>query len=125
MKYEIKPVSKPRMVRSDSWKKRKCVTDYWAYKDECKLKKVTIENGDHIIFRLPIPKSRLKENLAGQPHQQRPDVDNLAKGLMDAVLKEDSHIFDIRITKLWGHSGSIEINKMNKSEFRGLTITDN
>ena len=29
---KITPVSKPRMTRADTWKKRPCVLKYWAYK---------------------------------------------------------------------------------------------
>jgi Holliday junction resolvase RusA-like endonuclease len=114
MIYNIKPVSKPRMTRADKWKQRPCVMNYRAFKDECNLKGVKLDNGDHITFVIPIAKGRLKEGLEGQPHTQRPDVDNLCKGLMDAILKEDSHIYDIRITKVWGLEGQIIIDKIDK-----------
>ena len=33
----IKPIAKPRMTRSDKWKKRKCVLDYRIFCDELRL----------------------------------------------------------------------------------------
>jgi Holliday junction resolvase RusA-like endonuclease len=46
----------------------------------------------------------------GQAHQQKPDVDNMIKALMDALYAEDAHIWDLRVTKLWGESGQILIS---------------
>jgi hypothetical protein len=43
-------------------------------------------------------------------HQQKPDVDNMIKALMDALYAEDAHIWDLRVTKLWGESGQILIS---------------
>lgn len=58
MEYDITPVTKPRMTRSDKWKKRKCTSQYWAFKDEVRLNGLSIpESGYHIIFILPMPKS--------------------------------------------------------------------
>jgi Holliday junction resolvase RusA-like endonuclease len=47
----------------------------------------------------------------GEGHTQKPDVDNLAKALLDAIYADDSHINDIRIKKIWGDEGAIEIVK--------------
>jgi Holliday junction resolvase RusA-like endonuclease len=48
----------------------------------------------------------------GKPHQQRPDVDNFCKALFDAVFDEDSHIWDCRMTKIWGTKGEIRIKEI-------------
>lgn len=112
--YNITPVAKPRMTRSDRWKKRKCVTDYWAYKDEVQLKKVMVpEQGANIVFVLPMPKSWSKKEKArmnGQPHTKIPDVDNLLKGLMDACLKQDCKVNNVTVSKVWGTNGMIKIS---------------
>lgn len=111
MHYSITPVPKPRMVRSDSWRKRPCVLKYWAFKDGCLLKKVKLYPSMKIIFWLPMPKSWSKKKRAemlGKPHQSRPDIDNLLKSILD-LLEDDSHIWDIYVRKLWGDAGSIEI----------------
>ena len=114
--YDIVPVPKPRMTKSDKWKTRPATARYWAYKDECRLKGVELAlNGDHITFIMPMPKSwskKKKLEYEWQPHQQKPDWDNLAKGLYDAVYDEDSLVWDARVTKLWGKEGQIIIEGM-------------
>jgi len=118
---EIDPVAKPRMTQSDKWGKRKCVQEYWRYKDELKLKLgsfTLFDYGYHLTFILPMPKSwslkkRDSHNLT--PHQQTPDKDNLEKGFLDALFTQDSHIWDGRVTKLWGKSGRIVIEQVSDS----------
>lgn len=112
-KYAITPVSAPRMTRSDKWKNRPSVVRYRAFCDAARYQRITITNGDHVLFLLPMPHSwsvKKKAAHAGAPHTQRPDIDNLAKALLDALFDEDSHIHDIRLTKIWGHdAGAIHI----------------
>jgi len=118
MLFKITPVPSPRMTRQDVWKKRPCVMRYRAFKDECRLNGVNIESGDHITFIIPIPASKGKKKKAemdGKPHMIRPDVDNLCKAILDAIHKEDSHIHDLRITKIWGLEGGILIKPMMES----------
>lgn len=113
MKYQVTPVAKPRQTRSDKWKQRPAVMKYRAFCDQCRLLGIEVpESGAHVTFHIPMPKSWSKKRRAemlGQPHQQRPDTDNLAKALLDAVLPEDSGVWDIRTTKRWAETGSIEI----------------
>jgi Holliday junction resolvase RusA-like endonuclease len=62
-----------------------------------------------------MPKSWSKTKklvMDGKAHQQRPDVDNLAKAICDAVFKEDSHIWDGRYTKVWGEKGAIIVRPL-------------
>ena len=114
--YLITPVPAPRMTRSDKWAKRPCVMRYFAFRDEVKLRKVTIEPfGSHIIFYLPMPKSwsrKKKAKMLGMPHQQTPDTDNLGKAILDAVFGDDSHVYDIRFSKYWSDIGKIEIKEI-------------
>jgi Holliday junction resolvase RusA-like endonuclease len=115
MTYNIVPVSKPRMTRSDKWKKRKCVVKYFAFKDEVRLNKVILPEQHHVTFIIPMPESwskKKQKEYYGKPHQQRPDVDNFVKGLFDAVFEEDSHIWDCRMTKIWGTKGAIKIQEL-------------
>lgn len=113
MVYDIVPVAKPRMTQSDRWKKRPPVLKYWAFKDECNAKGVKLEeSGQHVTFGIPMPKSWSKKKrfeMMEMPHQQRPDIDNLAKALMDAVLKEDCAVWEIKLTKIWSTIGYIMI----------------
>ena len=111
--YFITPVPAPRMVRSDKWAKRPCVLRYFAFRDEVKLNKITIEPyGCHITFHMPMPKSwskKKKDKMVGKFHQQRPDLDNLEKSILDSIFDEDSHIADLRCTKVWSVDGRIVI----------------
>lgn len=113
--YNITPLGKPRMTRADKWKKRPEVLRYRAFCDEVRLKKVTLpESGYHVIFVLPMPPSWSKKKRAlmdGKPHQQKPDKDNLEKALLDALFGEDSHIWDGRVTKIWGETGKMIIRE--------------
>ena len=109
----VTPVAKPRMTRADSWKKRPVVQRYWAFKDKIRASGLVLPNsGFHVVFVIPMPKSWSKKKVSsmlGQPHQQKPDVDNLAKGLLDAVFDEDCKVWDVRITKIWGDCGAINL----------------
>lgn len=111
--YPITPVPKPRQTQADRWKKRPAVLKYRAFADECRLRKVRIpEAGAHIIFVLPMPRSwseRKKKAMDGQPHQVRPDRDNLEKALLDALYAEDAVVWDARTTKVWGREGKIVV----------------
>ncbi len=113
--YDIVPVPKPRMTRSDRWKTRPSTERYWAFKEEVRLKRVNVpEKGAHITFVMPVPKSWTKKKKAehlGKPHQQKPDVDNLVKALLDAIYDDDAHVWDVRATKIWGEVGKIVVEE--------------
>lgn len=111
MIYDILPVPKPRMTQRDKWAKRPAVLRYRAFCDEVRARKIQVpESGAHITFVMPMPKSwskKKKAELLGQAHQQKPDVDNLCKALLDAVYADDSGVHDIRISKIWSDRGEI------------------
>ncbi len=83
MIYEIAPCPKPRMTQRDRWAKRPAVMRYRAFCDDVRAAGVMLYPcGLHITFIVPMPKSwseRKKCEMDGQPHQQRPDVDNYGK----------------------------------------------
>lgn len=117
--YNINPVGKPRMTQRDQWKKRPAVMRYRAFADEVrdKIKEVPIPY--HVIFILPMPKSwskKKRREMAGEPHCQRPDKDNLEKAFLDALFTDDSHVWDGRVSKLWGGVGQIIVSKLHKFE---------
>lgn len=115
--YPIEPVPKPRMTRRDKWKHRPIVDKYFQFRDEVRRLKIDIpESGAWIIFMVPLPKSWSREKklkMIGSPHlgtkekTRAMDIDNLIKGLLDAVYGDDSAVWDIKATKLWGYYGSI------------------
>lgn len=62
------------------------------------------EQGGHLIFYFPVPKSwrqHKKESHHLQLHQTVPDWDNAAKGFFDSLLTQDKGIADVRVTKRW------------------------
>jgi len=114
--YKITPVPKPRQTRSDKWKKRKCVLNYRAFADEFRRLGMWINPGDAIYFTIPMPKSwsdNKKDEMNGNPHEQKPDLDNLIKAVFDSCCKDDSKIHGLGPTKkVWGYEGSIEIDAL-------------
>lgn len=117
MKHEIAitPMGKPRMVRSDAWKKRQVVTRYWAFKDELNYlcNQVDYRQGNYLyaIFHIPMPKSWSKvkrsQNL-GKPHDQKYDIDNIIKAVLDCLLPDgDQKVHRTCVEKVWSEYPSI------------------
>ena len=121
----IAPKPKPRMVKSDAWKKRPIVVEYWKWKDELLLVAQQAglnnlpESGAHITFWIPMPKSwskKRRNQMRGMPHKTKPDGDNLQKAIQDCLCKSDQHIWDFRVTKRWAEEGGIEIKQSINNE---------
>ena len=110
--YPITPVAKPRMTQRDKWAKRPAVLKYRAFKDECKLRQVALAESFRVIFYIPMPESwseKKKQRLDGTPCKAKPDIDNLCKALMDAVLPDDSAVWHIQAYKIYARQGAIGI----------------
>ena len=118
-RYDVVPVAKPRMTQRDKWARRPAVLRYRAYKDELRLAKVVLPPFAHVVFVLPMPKSwheNQKIICDGMSHTNKPDVDNLHKGLLDALYGEDCTVWDARITKIWGRTGCIYVGALAPPE---------
>ena len=110
----IPPMAKPRQTQSDRWKQRPVVIRYRAWCDEVRrqMGDQTLPEAFWATFYLPVAKSR-RDIVEGDRHAQKPDADNLLKALMDACLEDDSHVWDVRATKLWTRgAGHIEIGEL-------------
>lgn len=112
-------IPKPRMTMRDKWAKRPIVLRYFEYKDRLKLfaKSQRFELGDsfEITFVIEMPESWSKvkkETMNGKPHQSRPDIDNLVKGVMDAMMKQDMTVWNIKASKVWGTDNSFKIQNL-------------
>jgi Holliday junction resolvase RusA-like endonuclease len=121
VEFKIVPVPKPRMVRSDRWRKRPCINHYWAFKDELvrQAKKVKFVLGDRygVTFFLPMPdgwSKKRRESFLGHPHQQKPDLDNLCKSVQDCLKVNDAVIYEIEAQKLWWNEGKIIFYELRK-----------
>lgn len=126
-RFNINPVSAPRMSQSDKWKtdpnhvdplkrQRKPVEQYFRFKNT--LIGLCAENGYkltetlNILFIVPFPKSynqKKREQLLNQPHDQKPDIDNFSKSWMDSLSKNDRTVWNLHAIKLWGEVGQIII----------------
>ena len=70
-----------------------------------------------IVARFKIPKSRAKGKGAytdRQPHTSKPDADNVAKAILDGMVKaeilpDDAQVSSLSISKCWGATGGIYI----------------
>ena len=119
MKYtfSVNPMPAPRMNHSDRWAGRDIVQRYFSYRSTITLQarvnglEVLPDTLSNLIFYMPVPPSwsnkKTADNL-GQPHTQRPDLDNLIKGFLDAF-GEDSHIHSLTASKVWSEIGRIEL----------------
>lgn len=122
-KLPITPIPKPRMTRADAWKQRPVVLNYWAYKDDLQLKAkqagFTLGPSFGVIFFIPMPHSwsqKKKAQMKGSPHQQKPDLDNLEKALMDCLAPgNDSYIWFKTSQKVWSDEGYILIRNLGAS----------
>lgn len=112
----VTPLGKPRMTQRDKWAKRPAVIRYRDYCDAVRKHWPEIPfpaAGASLAFHLPMPKSWSKKKrmeMIGKGHQQKPDIDNLVKALLDALHIEDKHIYHLADTgKWWADAGYIEV----------------
>ena len=103
-RYPITPMGAPRMSKQDKWGKRPVVQRYKAFGQKVRALGVRIPNGPfRVVFWMPMPKSWSKERrdfVAGSPHVDKPDLDNLVKGLLDAVFYKQKDA-DKRVWSVW------------------------
>jgi Holliday junction resolvase RusA-like endonuclease len=103
----IEPMGKPRMTQRDKWFKRKSVTRYWSYAAKLRSEFPNpivdpVEVSWKAYFSIPKSWSKKKRaEHAGKPHRSKPDRDNVDKGILDALWKDDSRIAKGRLEKFW------------------------
>jgi Holliday junction resolvase RusA-like endonuclease len=113
------PMAKPRQTQRDRWKERPVVVKYRRWADAARAFATRQrfdfpEAGASIHYRIPMPASwskRKRVRMEGAPHQQKPDVDNLTKAIMDALLPGgDERVWHLAgQRKTWAVEGSVEI----------------
>ncbi len=127
VKIDITPMGAPRMTKSDQWKtnpnhpdprkrQRPCVTRYFAFKNSFSLQwmatRKPVPEALNLLIVISMPDSWSKKKRAMnlyQKHQQKPDRDNIEKGVQDSLVGEDCGIWDGRTTKIWGNEGAIYV----------------
>lgn len=115
------------MTQRDKWLKppRPIVQRYFDYRDFLRLvtHNVDFPGALSVEFYLPMPKSwskRKKEKMEGKPHLQRPDIDNLLKGLLDAIFEEDCAVYSVRAKKFWSEEGAVWLAPMTVPASKSL-----
>ena len=111
--YQLDPVAKPRprVTSRGTYIPGK----YAKFKKDCRTLGMRVPESADIRFEVPMPKSwsqRKRFLMAGQPHQQRPDLDNYVKAVLDAVLDDDSKVWQVWARKVWGMKGQIVITPL-------------
>jgi Holliday junction resolvase RusA-like endonuclease len=110
-------VPAPRMTRADRWKKRPCVLQYRAWRDEVRAAfgdipaPETVETISIRCYFVP-PKSWKKNRFhgaMGQRHRQMPDSDNITKGIKDALWERDEKVGGERCDKWWDYEERVVI----------------
>lgn len=124
LRWDIIPMGKPRMTQRDKWLNppREVVARYWQYKDSLKALSLRdryfVTNPLSLIFVLPMPSSwsgKKCERMCGQPHESKPDLDNLIKAFKDALCDNDSFVHTYGgMMKRWGYEGAIIIVNNNE-----------
>src|SRR5260221_6624711 len=112
--FDVIPMTAPRMVHSDKWSKRKVVTDYFAFRDELRLKanlaKYEVKDALNIQFLIPFPQSwngKKKKEALGMYATTAGDIDNYLKAFLDALCKNDRFVCEVHAGKYWGEKGCI------------------
>lgn len=110
------------MTQRDRWAQRPAVLRYRDFCDELRLKfKYALPDVLVLRFWMPMPPSWSKKKKAayrGEPHQQKPDIDNLSKAVMDALAPDDSYIYVLHATKYWGEYPGIDIVLPTKEDVK-------
>jgi Holliday junction resolvase RusA-like endonuclease len=111
----VEPMGAPRQTQRDKWAKRPVIQRYHSYRDKIRAEAGHLSGcGEFtLIFMIQMPASwskKKKRAYDGKPHQQKPDADNLAKGVLDAICQDDAHVWSLKVEKFWCYgSGSIGI----------------
>jgi Holliday junction resolvase RusA-like endonuclease len=81
---------------------------------------------EELVFMMPIPNPQVgskkikaeKLSRIGNPHQMKPDFDNLIKPILDASGKDDSHVWRCgELKKIWTEFGKGKIIITLKEEY--------
>lgn len=119
--WEIEPMGAPRTVRSDTWRQRPVILRYHRFRDwvAVEMKKIDMDWSKldtlTVDFYLPMSKTwskKKKDLMFGKKHQQKPDIDNLVKAVLDSIFRggDDAQVSTIHASKYWSESsGYIKI----------------
>ena len=108
-RYAIRAQPKPRMTMRSTWSKP--ARRYFEYKETLQAIGFQLPPfGYHVICVFKMPEgwsAKKKAGIINAEHEQKPDKDNIEKALLDAIFSDDQHIWDGRISKVWGLNDEI------------------
>ena len=100
-------MGKPRQTQSDRWKKRPVVVRYRAYCDQvracaknCPSDVYAMSLTAHMLMPASWSKKK-KQELNGKLMRQKSDIDNVSKGILDALFEDDSGVAILHAEKYW------------------------
>ena len=112
--FPVKPMGAPRQTQRDKWKKRPVVGRYHEFKDMVRMYakaqgfKWNKKQWLSFYFEVPMPKSwpkYKKAEMEGMEHDEKPDIDNMLKAMLDTLLKEDKSVAKLyMVTSEWSRN---------------------
>lgn len=111
----VKPVGKPRMTRRDKFRQRPIVMRYREFADNLRAAVGELPPNPDIVLvtaftTMPTSWSERKKVLYdGKPCRQKPDWDNIAKAVCDALFEDDSCIWLGLTAKYWCRAGQEKV----------------
>ena len=97
-----------RTVRSDAWKPNPAIDRYHLWRDQIRLatpKSMTrFPDRIKMLIMVPMPENwseKKKAFLCGRGHCQKPDIDNIVKGVLDAMFESDQMISGVDAIAWW------------------------
>jgi Holliday junction resolvase RusA-like endonuclease len=93
----VEPMGAPRMTRRDTWAKRPCVVSYHAFRDAIRAAAGTMPPASRVesISVNACFYDSANEHEEGEAYRQKPDWDNIFKGVTDAIWKDDQKLGDV------------------------------
>lgn len=115
--FKIDPMGAVRMNQSRASQHTPAAERYGVYKQQLRLMarmaKYEVPAVLSLRFVVAMPASwsgRKRVVMNGQPHQSRPDLDNLVKAFKDALCADDAFVWRYgEMEKVWGEVGVIEV----------------
>jgi Holliday junction resolvase RusA-like endonuclease len=117
----IRPVPAPRMSKRDQWRgaQSPAVQRYVRYCEELRFRAIALPQRYKLTFCMRLTDKQIAAGLlAGSPHRERPDKDNLEKGFLDAVFYKrkgqagDQGVWSGWAEKVWADEYAIVIEEI-------------
>jgi len=111
----IAAIGAPRMTRRDTWKKRPCVVAYHQWRDIVRAHCKDVPSADRVealrVYCRFVPPGSMRRRkvVCGSLKRTKPDVDNIAKAVMDCLWEQDQAIADVRVRKVWSLDENMQI----------------